>query len=85
MTTQEYIQKEAEKQYGSTVGFRTEGFQQGLSVGIKRAKEFHKWSDDNGWERYEVGGDTWYKFNGTEDIKTTSELFEIFLTERNEK
>jgi len=82
MTTQEYVKKEAEK---LKFNLNKRFYADGLSAGIELAKEFHKWSDYNKWERYEVNGDTWYKFSNTPRVITTSELFEIFLTERNEK
>ena len=81
MTTQEYIQKEADAYYKNP----REGhhFADGLFSGIELAKEFTEWVDarctmmDKGWVELEEVLDPSYF--------TTSELFEIFLTERNEK
>ena len=84
MTTQEYVKKEADARYGLAGYSAKLHFENGLFAGIELAKEFHKWSDYNKWERYEVNGDTWYKFSNTPRVITTSELFEIFLTKRNE-
>jgi len=87
MTTQEYIQKEAKKivtKYEPVMLLPETWVEQGLSAGIELAKAFAEWVSirasilsGSEWEYHES------KRNYVE--KTTSELFEIFLTERNEK
>jgi len=84
MTTQEFVKKEAKIYWAiSETKDPEENFADGLSAGIELAMAFAEWVDGkffmakNGWtDVYEVP-------NPSEH--TTSELFEIFLTERNEK
>ena len=56
-------------------------FSDGLTKGLEIAKEAFKWAEPNGWHRHEVDGDTWFHFQ-TMEVKTTSELITIFLTEK---
>ena len=98
MTIQEYIQKESKKRYKKTLARDTFSnmankmvmhnrkiYSDGLSAGIELAKSFAEWcipnmttTDDGYYECYKDGKH--FKF-----CKTMSELFEIFLNERNEK
>ncbi len=88
MTTQEYVKKEAEKfinKYDNSYRY-AHGYSMGLSAGIELAKAFAEWVDDTGfvynslkseWDRIMIDGDI--------ETSTTSELFEIFLTEKRAK
>ena len=98
MTTQEYVKKEADNLTEIAIPGTMEsetgmiakqeyknGAYHGLSVGIELAKDFQPWVD-RGYIK--VRDKYMLKYGRIEDIesyKTTSELFEIFLTERNEK
>ena len=95
MTTQEYVKKKAERLtelaipgiMESETGMIAKqeyknGVYNGLSAGIELAKAFAEWADmdytqaDNGWV---------LMWEDEVNRYTTSELFEIFLNERNEK
>ncbi len=94
MTTQEYVKKEAELITESALpgNMETEsgmiaktwymsGAYNGLSAGIELAKAFALWIDDTGFT-YNAKKEGWV---GMDEPCTTSELFEIFLNESNEK
>lgn len=97
MTTQEYVKKEADNLTEIAIPGTMEsetgmiakqeyknGAYHGLSAGIELAKEFAEWIEDNGFIKLNNG--SWTEPMGfIIKAKTTSELFEIFLTERNEK
>lgn len=80
MTTQEYVKKEAEAKCNNWLGIGA--YEDGLSTGIELAKAFGEWVDSKMWRLHKS---KWFQFGKHDRTLTTSELFEIFLTERNEK
>ena len=89
MTTQEFVISEAEKYVDNSKPVENdecswqvvdESFSDGLTKGLEIAKEFLKWVMISGYEQYSE--DTWFIFTSNEDVKTTSELLTIFLTEK---
>ena len=89
MTTQEYIKNEAEK-FCSKVYKSPQSraaYEDGILKGTYLAKDFGDWLADCVKScRVELSIDIHiYNVPNGSLAKTTSELFEIFLTERNEK
>ena len=80
MTTQEYVKKEAEAKCNNWLGIGA--YEDGLSAGIELAKAFAEWADMDYTQ-----ADTGWVLMWEDEVNryTTSELFEIFLNERNEK
>ena len=91
MTTQEeFVKKESDKYVDTSETVEIDAsswqvvdksFSDGLTKGLEIAKEAFKWAEPNGWHRHEVDGDTWFHFQ-TMEVKTTSELLTIFVTEK---
>jgi len=81
MTQNEFVKKESEAYYVLKIEGKTFHFDDGLTKGLEIAKELLCWADQSWWNRYEIGGDTWYNFQNME-VKTTDELLTIFLTEK---
>jgi hypothetical protein len=82
MTIHEYENKSS-KVY-SVYGSEQIHYIAGLSAGIELAKEWLDWAVNNGFIK-DAENNRWVKTSGLFESVTTSELFEIFLTERNEK
>ena len=88
MTTQEYIKKEAEKFVVNFINLQSRAaYEDGILKGTYLAKDFGDWLAECVKScRVELSIDIHiYNVPNGSLAKTTSELFEIFLTERNEK
>ena len=90
MKTQEYVKKEAEAKCNNWLGIGA--YEDGLSAGIELARAFAEWGQRMKYKQSggKKGNGEWYRQSagyggGEPHFYTTSELFEIFLTERNEK
>ena len=88
MTTQEFVSHEAIK-YKTVSPLVKQGFSNGLTKGLEIAGEFAEWGQRNKYKQSggKKGNGEWYRQSagyggGEPTFYTTSELIEIFITEK---
>ena len=90
MTIQEFVKKESENSY-AYVGFGDAqyNYSLGLTKGLEIAGEFAEWGQRNKYKQSggKKGNGEWYRQSagyggGEPTFYTTSELIEIFITEK---